>query len=121
MTRHRSALGGRGEEAARRHLESLGYRILATRYRTRLGEIDLIAEEDGIIVFVEVKTRRSGACGAPEESVTAAKQRRIVRLATTFLASRDLQGRDCRFDVVAVDEGASGALTVRHLPDAFRS
>ncbi len=120
MTRHRSDLGGRGEEAARRHLESLGYRILATRHRTRLGEIDLIAEDNGVIVFVEVKTRRSGECGAPEESVTAAKQRRIVRLATAFLASRGLLERDSRFDVVAVEEGAGSVLRIRHLPDAFR-
>jgi putative endonuclease len=117
----RSLLGSRGEGAARRHLESIGYRIVAERYRSRLGEIDLVAEDGTTLVFVEVKTRRSAACGSPEESVTPAKQRRIARLAAAFLAARGLYDRDCRFDVVAVEEGSDGRLDIRHHEDAFRS
>ena len=119
MADGRSALGRRGEAEARRYLESLGYRILAERFRTRIGEIDLVAEDHGSIVFVEVKTRRSRGCGAPEESVSPVKQRRLALLASTFLAAKGLAGRDCRFDVVAVEED-SGRLDVRHLRDAFR-
>ena len=121
MKDERPALGSRGEEAARRHLESLGYRILARRFRSRLGEIDLIAEDGSTIVFVEVKTRRSAACGSPEEGVTPLKQQRIVRLASSFLAASGLHGRDCRFDVVAVVEDAGSGLLLRHLKDAFRA
>lgn len=70
---------------------------------------------------MEVKTRRSAACGPPEESVTPAKQRRLVRLASAYLADRDLEGRDCRFDVVAVEVSPAGApARIRHLKDAFR-
>ena len=120
MTDARPQLGLDGEESARKHLERLGYRILALRFRSRLGEIDIVAEDGATIVFVEVKTRRSAEQGSPEESVTAAKQRRIVRMAETFLLARGLHGRDCRFDVVAVDASA-GRFEVRHLPDAFRA
>lgn len=102
-------------------LEKLGYRILARRFRSRLGEIDIVAEDDGTIVFVEVKTRRSRSHGSPEESVTSLKQRRLVRMAEAFLAARDLHGRDCRFDVVAVEIPEGERTTVRHLKDAFRA
>jgi len=116
----RPQLGLDGEGEARKHLEKLGYRILALRFRSRLGELDIVAEDGSTIIFVEVKTRRSAERGSPEESVTPAKQRRIVRMAETFLLARGLHGRDCRFDVVAVDASA-GKLKVRHLPDAFRA
>lgn len=120
MTDPRAALGRRGEEAAARHLEKLGWRLVARRHRSRLGEIDLIAEEDGTVVFVEVKCRRSRACGPPEESVTPSKQRRLARLAEGFLAAKGIRGRDCRFDVIAVDEAPGGRLEIRHIRDAFR-
>jgi putative endonuclease len=67
-----------------------------------------------------VKTRRSVALGTPEEAVTPAKQRKIASIAASFLAARGLQGRDCRFDVVAVQQAADGRLRARHIPDAFR-
>jgi len=121
VTDPRPALGLRGEEEARRLLERKGFRILAARFRSRLGEIDLVAEDGETLVFVEVKTRLSSACGPPEESVTAAKQRRLVRMAETFLMARGLHGRDCRFDVVAVDAREDGRLEARHIPDAFRA
>jgi putative endonuclease len=116
----RTRLGRRGEEAAWRHIEGLGWKVLARRHRTRLGEIDLIAEEGGTLVFVEVRSRRSRSCGSPEESVTAAKQRRIERLARAFLAGRGIRNRACRFDVIAVEEAPRGEMRLRHLRDAFR-
>lgn len=120
MADDRPEVGRRGESAARRHLEEAGYRILAARFRNRLGEIDLVARDGETIVFVEVKTRRSRSRGRPEEGVTEAKQRRLARVADSFLSSRRLQGRDCRFDVVAVEEAGDGSLEIRHIPDAFR-
>jgi len=117
----RPGLGLHGEEEATRHLTKLGYTILARRFRSRLGEIDLVAEDDGTLVFVEVKTRRSLSCGPPEESVTPHKQRRLILMAETFIAARGLHGRDCRFDVVAVDLSRDGRTDVRHHIDAFRA
>jgi putative endonuclease len=116
----RPAVGLRGEEIASRHLEDLGYRILARRYRSRHGELDLVADDGGTLVFVEVKTRRTRSCGPPEEGVSGAKQRRLARLAQGFISTRGLWGRDCRFDVVAVEVARGGGLEIRHLRDAFR-
>ena len=98
----RISTGRRGEEIALRHLENNGYRILERRFRTRFGEIDLIADEGGDLVFVEVKTRTGHSFGSPEEAVDQRKQRRLVRLARAYLQKRRWEDRSCRFDVVAV-------------------
>jgi putative endonuclease len=96
------ALGSLGESVARRTLERRGYAIIATRYRTRAGEIDIVARDGGCLVFVEVKTRRHTDCGTPAEAVTPRKQRRIVAMARDFLARYRSDATSCRFDVVAV-------------------
>lgn len=98
----RISTGRRGEEIALRHLENNGYTILERRFRTRFGEIDLIADEGGDLVFVEVKTRTGHSYGSPEEAVDQRKQRRLVRLASAYLQRRRCGDRSCRFDVVAV-------------------
>ena len=98
----RISTGKRGEEIALRHLEKNGYHILERRFRTRFGEIDLIADEGGDLVFVEVKTRTGRSFGSPEEAVDQRKQRRLVRLASAYLQKRHWEDRSCRFDVVAV-------------------
>ena len=116
---HRRALGAAGESAAARHLEKCGYRIVEANIRCRLGEIDLVAIDAGVIVFVEVKGNRGGRYGAPEDMVTPAKQRRLTRLAAWYLQRRGWLGRPARFDVVAVDWDISGAKCVRHFRDAF--
>ena len=116
---HRRALGAAGESAAARYLERRGYRIVEVNVRCRLGEIDLVACDAGVIVFVEVKGNRGWRYGAPEEMVTPAKQRRLTRLAAWYLQRRSWFGRPARFDVVAVDWGESGAACVRHFRDAF--
>lgn len=94
-------LGRRGEEQAARYLKKQGLRILTRGYRTRLGEIDLVAREGDSLVFVEVKTRRSGR---PAEAVTPRKQRRIIRAASRFVRFHRLLEANvpCRFDVVGV-------------------
>ena len=95
-------LGERGEEAAARHLLSLGYIILERRFRTRAGEIDLVARDGDTLVFVEVKARTSLACGRPAEAVDGRKRGRIVRAASLYLARHGGGEAPCRFDVVEV-------------------
>src|SRR5207247_9286437 len=94
----RSVLGEEGERAASRFLEARGYRILERNYRTRRGEIDLIAEDGRILVFVEVKVRLDARFGGPAAAITRAKLARIARLAQQCPAwGRDAR-RTCRFD-----------------------
>ena len=124
MTRDtRQATGITGEDLAAAHLESLGFRILARRYRVRLGEIDLVALRPGLLIFVEVKTRRQNRFGVPAESVHNRKQLRIARAAECFLAGPQagrFKSLPCRFDVNAVTLDDGAAPRIEHLEDAFR-
>lgn len=105
----RSQVGREGEDAAVRFLEGEGYRIVARNVRFRHGEIDIVAEEGGALVFVEVKTRRSDRFGTAAEAVNGAKQRQLVGLASLYLSGlRGGADRPCRFDVVAVAPGSPG-------------
>ena len=115
----RRALGAVGEALAAGHLERRGYRIMARNVRLGRGEIDLVALDAGTVVFVEVKGNRGRRYGAPEEMVTAVKQRRLTRLATWYLQRRGWIGRPARFDVVAIDWEPDGSVAVRHYRDAF--
>lgn len=115
----RRALGSRGESIAAEYLERKGFRILERNVRCGRGEIDLIAADGYIVVFVEVKGNRGRRFGAPEEMVTPAKQRQLTRLATWYLQRRRWLGRPARFDVVAVDWDAGGSARVRHIANAF--
>lgn len=99
----RQSLGRLGEDLACGELQRRGYVILARRYRTRHGEIDIIARDRDTVVFVEVKARRGQAYGGGGDAVTAWKQRRVARMAADFLFRRGLHDAPCRFDVVAVD------------------
>src|SRR5918995_6198432 len=102
MTYARQELGIRGEELAVQELERRGYAILARRYRTECGEIDVIADDGGTLVFVEVKARMDDEFGTAAEAVTAWKQRRLVRMARDYLTRERICDRACRFDVVAI-------------------
>lgn len=108
--------GGDGESMARNYLSARGYRWLASNFSTRWGEIDLIMEQGGTLVFVEVKRRASARYGAPEEAVTRLKARRMVRSALLFVQKHRLDGRMMRFDTVAI--GPDG---LRHIADFFQS
>ena len=115
-------LGDAGERLAARHLRRLGYRILARRYRTPLGEIDLIARDGDCLVFVEVKTRRGTAGGSPAEAVDRSKQQQLTRLASAFLKRHRMLDQRCRFDVVAVVlPGGQVPAVVTHYPNAFEA
>ena len=112
-------LGEEGERLAAQFLRRRGYRVLERNYRTRNGEIDIICEYRGSIVFVEVKTRTNLAFGQPEEAVDARKQKKMVEMARSYLSQKSLSGKiDCRFDVVAILDGTRRS--VKHIEDAFR-
>ncbi len=119
MTYARQQLGLYGEDIARTELERLGYQILDRRYRSRFGEIDLIARDEATVVFVEVKTKTDSRFGDPAEMVTLQKQRRLVSMAEEYVSGHALQATPCRFDVVSVDASCQPArITV--YKDAFR-
>jgi putative endonuclease len=96
-------LGKAGEDIALDFLCKRGYRIIARNYRTRYGEIDIIADDGGTVCFVEVKMRCQTRYGSPEESVSRLKQRHISRAAMSFLKDRDQLESPSRFDVVSID------------------
>jgi putative endonuclease len=113
MTRERQQFGKIGEDRAVEELERRGYAILARRYRSRYGEIDIVARDGDTTVFVEVKARVTAECGTAAEAVTPLKQRRLASMAVEFLARHRLADRPCRFDVVAIDGfGPEQTLTV---------
>jgi putative endonuclease len=99
----RQSFGKLGEDLACAELRRRGYEILARRYRTRYGEIDIIGREDDTIAFIEVKTRAGSEFGGGEAAVNGWKQRRIAQMATDYLARHHLVDRACRFDVVVID------------------
>jgi putative endonuclease len=119
VTRARQELGRRGEELACDELQRRGYEVVARRYRTRAGELDIIARHGDYLVFVEVKARHDGAFGGPEEAVTLQKQQKLVWMATDYLTRSGLHDRPCRFDVVAINTEVDPAL-VTVIEDAFR-
>ncbi len=120
MTYARQALGLEGETRACLALEARGYRILQRRYRTRFGELDIVARHDQTVVFVEVKTRRGRSFGDPASAVTTEKQRRLVAMATDYLARHGLTRAPARFDVVAVTMLPGEGPAVVIYPNAFR-
>ena len=102
MSIERQVLGKMGEELAVEELVRRGYAITARRYRTPGGEIDIVCDHEGVLVFVEVKTRADAEFGTAAEAVTPHKQRRLTRMARDYLARELIVDRPCRFDVVTV-------------------
>src|SRR5438445_10894938 len=114
-----SVLGEEGERVAARFLEARGYRILERNYRTRRGEIDLIAEDGRVLVFVEVKVRLDDRFGGPAAAITRAKQARIARLAQQYLAWRRVGDRTCRFERLLIWGPDPQTQRLELLPGAF--
>jgi len=110
MTLARVSLGKAAEDLACEELERLGYAVLARRYRRRAGEIDIIALDESTVVFIEVKSRTSGAFGQAADAITWTKRRRMIHVAMDYLTRHRLHGRPCRFDVVSVHGGPDGAV-----------
>ena len=120
MKRATKPLGDRGEREAARFLRRKGFTILAEKYRSPLGELDLVAQDGASVVFVEVKAGQGTRGDPPQARVDPRKQRRLARLALTYLNHHGLHGRPCRFDVVAVTfDGAGAVERLRHIENAF--
>jgi putative endonuclease len=115
------ALGRRGEEAASRYLRKLGYTIVARGHRDSIGELDLVAVDGRTIVFIEVKTRATHDAGHPADAVDEAKQRRLTRLALSYLKRHDLLECKARFDVIAVTWPDRGQPVIEHYQNAFEA
>lgn len=114
-------IGALGEVFAARYLRDRGYKIVCANFRTRMGEIDIAAEKDGVLAFIEVKTRSAGMIAPPAESVDAHKQKRIAMAAAQYLKAEPA-GKRTRFDVIEVCLGADDAPEdIRHLQNAFDS
>ncbi len=119
MSSDRRALGAAGEEIACGYLRDMGYTIAERNWRSRRGELDIVARMGGNLVVVEVKTRTGTGFGEPEEAVTAAKARRIRALAAEYLAST-ARFDQVRFDVISVMLDPDGdLLELNHIPGAF--
>jgi putative endonuclease len=115
---HRQAFGKRGEDLACEELQRRGYSIVDRRFRTRCGELDIVAKEGDVIVFVEVKARSGCGFGSPVESLTWQKRRRLSAMAESYLFLKRLSGVACRFDVVSILE-SRGSRTVELIRGAF--
>lgn len=111
-------LGSEGENLAIRYLKKQGYAIIARNFSTRLGEIDIIAQDGETIVFVEVKTRTNDAFGAPFESINASKRKKLANVAALYLKSQKREA-PARFDIVSIVRHPSGDTLIEHLKDAF--
>ena len=116
----RITTGKHGEELAVRYLEEQGYAIIERNYRLRIGEIDIIARDGEVLVFIEVKTRRSNRFGSPFEAVDFRKQQQIIRVARMYLARHGCENCAVRFDVVAVCFDGEAPI-VELLKNAFTS
>lgn len=104
-------IGAFGEEIATRYLTRLGYVIRERNFRSREGEIDIIAEKDDFLVFIEVRTRRSLSFGSPEESITAKKKDRLIALTQAYMEGREDLPSCWRIDVVALELGPGGEVS----------
>ena len=119
MTAKRLETGRQGEERAAQYLAKAGYRILARNYRCPVGELDIIAQHDDTIVFVEVRTRRVPCMVRPEDTVNRTKARHVMRAAQYYLSTTSDDDRPWRVDVVAVEFDPAGKpLRLEHHQDA---
>ena len=110
--------GRAGEDLAVDYLVKKGYRILDRNYRYGHGEIDIVAEDGSVLVFVEVKARRSKQYGEPEDAITFRKRALLRRTADGYIYEHNIEDKDCRFDVVAVDYEPRSP-EIRHIENAF--
>ncbi len=113
-------LGSLAEDLAEKYFLEKGYRVLERNFRAGPGEIDLILEKDGYLVFVEVKARRSSRYGLPQESVTPVKQQTIRRVAEGYMLRKKRMDSRVRFDVIAITfPGGQATARIEHIPFAF--
>jgi putative endonuclease len=114
-----TSLGSIGEDYAAKWLRRQGFKVLLRQYKCRYGEIDIVARDGDVLVFVEVKTRSSAEFGDPSEAVDENKQLHISRVALHYLRALRNPSIPCRFDIVEVILEPDGPFQCRHTPDAF--
>ena len=115
----RRALGDFGERVAVAHLEAKGYRILATKFRVREGEVDIVAQQGEVVAFVEVKTRRGDAMGSALEAIDRAKARRLLLVADSYAQEHPELPEGRRIDLIAIDlDGGGRVVSVQHIESA---
>ncbi|WP_018132587.1 YraN family protein [Effusibacillus pohliae] len=120
MKDRRVERGRWGESVARRHLESMGWEIVAVNWRCRYGEIDIVALDGADLVFVEVRTRSSNRFGTAAESVDWRKQRKVRQVAAAFLAANSVCASRYRFDMISIRRSDGGqAPDLLHFRNAF--
>ena len=119
MNDGRRAFGQIAESEAERYLRRKGYRILARNDRSSCGELDLVAQQAGTLVFIEVKARRTTAFGGASYAVDGRKQARLVRLAAEYLARHRVRNLSCRFDVVLCRGEMAKPVEIEHIENAF--
>jgi putative endonuclease len=115
----RLSLGERGEMAACGFLKEKGYKILDKNYKCKIGEIDVVAQRDGRLAFIEVKTRTSPRFGMPQEAVDPRKQEKIFKLAQWYMKEKKLEKMSIAFDVVAVLWRENQAPEIRLIANAY--
>ena len=115
----RRLLGQAGESAAENYLRRKGYGIVARNLRSSVGELDLVAEDGQVLVFVEVKARRTGVFGGAIHAVHQRKQEKLIQLAAQYLARHHIKDRPCRFDVVLLQGTDAVDPRIEHIQNAF--
>jgi len=120
VSNRRQRLGKLGEEMAAAYLQAKGYGLLVRNYRCRSGEIDIIAQDKNILVFIEVRCRSSDRFGYPQESILRGKQTKLRRAALEYLQSTPGKPKPVRFDVLALMYGEDSSLKhIEHIENAF--
>ena len=117
----KAEIGQRGEEAAVAYLERLGMTIVDRNWRDGRGELDIVGLDDGTLVICEVKTRTGESHGTPEEAVSVSKQRRLTRLARSYIAANGLEPCEVRFDVISIAVIGPERALLRHHRAAFEA
>lgn len=119
MGKEKLIFGKRGEDIATSFLEKNKYKIIAKNYKTRIGEVDVIARDREVFCFVEVRTRSSDSFCSPEETIDAKKKAQISKAALSFIRAHQLEDRPARFDIVTILFREDGGFKVNHIKNAF--
>ena len=120
MLDSRKKLGEKGEKLAAKFLKRKGYKIIQLNYRCKLGEIDIIAQQDRTLIFAEVRTKQTEKFGPPQYSVSAAKRKQISKAALCYIKEKRLTEQSCRFDVIAITfSKESRRPMIEHIENAF--
>ncbi|MBU1147075.1 MAG: YraN family protein [Candidatus Omnitrophica bacterium] len=119
MTFERAAIGKKGENLALLYLKKQGYKIIGKNYKTKVGEIDIIGNDKDVVSFIEVRSINSATSVSPEHTINKRKQNQIAKTALSYIKSNGLEDKDCRFDVVCVEDVGSCSPNIRLIKDAF--